>query len=92
LFNKGATMRSHERPSSAPLSSGDDLCNPPANSTEPPEQPDEDDDFDDGSRDDNLDDSCWDVFIPDDDERDPLPEAGDFWTSRERGALSEEPD
>jgi hypothetical protein len=26
-----------------------------------------------GSRD------CWDVFIPDDDELDPLPEPGDFW-------------
>jgi hypothetical protein len=25
------------------------------------------------------DDSQWDVFIPDDDEIDPLPEPGDFW-------------
>lgn len=25
------------------------------------------------------DDSHWDVFIPDDDEVDPLPEPGDFW-------------
>jgi hypothetical protein len=25
------------------------------------------------------DDSPWDVFIPDDDEIDPLPEPGDFW-------------
>jgi hypothetical protein len=25
------------------------------------------------------DDSHWDVFIPDDDEIDPLPEPGDFW-------------
>lgn len=24
-------------------------------------------------------DDCWDVFIPDDDEFDPLPEPGDFW-------------
>lgn len=24
-------------------------------------------------------DARWDVFIPDDDERDPLPEPGDFW-------------
>jgi hypothetical protein len=36
------------------------------------------------------DDSSWDVFIPDDDERDPLPEAGDFWidTSQEDQAES----
>ena len=26
-----------------------------------------------------VDDSDWDVFIADDDERDPLPEPGDFW-------------
>lgn len=25
------------------------------------------------------DESCWDVFLPDDDELDPLPEPGDFW-------------
>jgi hypothetical protein len=25
------------------------------------------------------DDSRWDVFVPDDDEIDPLPEPGDFW-------------
>jgi len=25
------------------------------------------------------DDSSWDVFIPDDDEEDPLPGPGDFW-------------
>jgi hypothetical protein len=25
------------------------------------------------------DDSHWDVFLPDDDEFDPLPEPGDFW-------------
>jgi hypothetical protein len=24
-------------------------------------------------------DAAWEVFIADDDERDPLPEAGDFW-------------
>lgn len=24
-------------------------------------------------------DSHWDVFVPDDDELDPLPEPGDFW-------------
>jgi hypothetical protein len=26
-----------------------------------------------------ADDADWDVFIPDDDECDPLPEIGDFW-------------
>jgi hypothetical protein len=26
-----------------------------------------------------VDGSHWDVFIPDDDEIDPLPEPGDFW-------------
>ena len=26
-----------------------------------------------------VDDSHWDVFVPDDDEFDPLPEPGDFW-------------
>jgi hypothetical protein len=43
--------------------------------------------------------SHWDVFIPDDDEIDPLPEPGDFWIepedeqraeSMERGAESVE--
>jgi hypothetical protein len=27
------------------------------------------------------DDDRWEVFIPDDDERDPLPDPGDFWIS-----------
>ncbi len=26
------------------------------------------------------DDRCWDVFLSDETERDPLPEPGDFWT------------
>jgi hypothetical protein len=29
------------------------------------------------------DDSHWDVFVPDDDEIDPLPEPGDFWIEPE---------
>jgi hypothetical protein len=29
---------------------------------------------------DETDDACWEVFVADDDERDPLPEPGDFWT------------
>jgi hypothetical protein len=38
----------------------------------------------DGSDSDELERSCpsdadWDVFLADDDERDPLPERGDFW-------------
>ena len=38
------------------------------------------------------DDSHWDVFIPDDDELDPLPEPGDYWIEPEdeRGAGSVE--
>jgi hypothetical protein len=36
--------------------------------------------------------SHWDVFIPDDDEIDPLPEPGDFWIEPEdsQGAWSKE--
>jgi hypothetical protein len=40
---------------------------------ERPEEPDDPDSFP------IPDDSHWDVFIPDDDEVDPLPEPGDFW-------------
>jgi hypothetical protein len=38
------------------------------------------------------DDSHWDVFIPDDDEIDPLPDPGDFWVEPEdqQGARSME--
>jgi hypothetical protein len=55
----------------------------------PEEQPDEPrrpDDFP------LPDDSHWDVFIPDDDELDPLPEPGDFWIEPEdeQGARSGE--
>lgn len=35
-----------------------------------------------GSRVPADDDSNWDVFIPEDDERDPLPEPGDFWIEK----------
>jgi hypothetical protein len=28
----------------------------------------------------DLDEAHWDAFVPDDDERDPQPEPGDFWT------------
>jgi hypothetical protein len=44
---------------------------------EEPDEPSDLDDFD-GPFTDN-DDSRWDVFVPDDDQRDPLPEPGDFW-------------
>lgn len=33
-------------------------------------------------------DDPWDVFIADDDERDPEPEPGDFWTDDESLALA----
>ena len=26
-----------------------------------------------------LEDDCWDAFLPDDGQEDPLPEPGDFW-------------
>jgi hypothetical protein len=40
------------------------------------------------------DDAYWDVFIPDEDERDPLPEPGDFWIeeSQESRSESQEPE
>ncbi len=31
-----------------------------------------------------LDDDRWDAFLPDDDQRDPLPEPGDFWIEFDR--------
>ena len=43
----------------------------------PADEPDDPSDLDDW--DPPIDDASWDVFIPDDDERDPLPDAGDFW-------------
>ena len=45
------------------------------------EDPDDPSDLDD--YDPSIDDDRWDVFIPDDDERDPRPEPGDFWGSEE---------
>jgi hypothetical protein len=45
----------------------------------PQEEPDEPSDLDDFDGPPGDDDSRWDVFVPDDDERDPLPEPGDFW-------------
>ncbi len=43
-------------------------------------------DWDDEEREpkDHGNDSAWDVFIPDDDERDPQPEPGDFWIEFDR--------
>jgi hypothetical protein len=43
---------------------------------EEPEEPSDLDNFDIPQGDD---DSRWDVFIPDEDERDPQPDPGDFW-------------
>jgi hypothetical protein len=49
-----------------------------------PELPDPDDlEIDDPP---SGDDAYWDVFIPDDDECDPLPEPGDFWVEDDRGS------
>lgn len=52
----------------------------------PLEEPDEPSDLDeledvDGPCTDE--DSRWDAFIPDDDELDPLPDPGDFWTAQD---------
>ena len=45
----------------------------------PLEEPDDSSDLDDFDLPHTDDDSRWDVFIPDDDERDPLPDLNDFW-------------
>jgi hypothetical protein len=39
-----------------------------------------------------IDDACWDVFLPDDDEYDPLPEPDDFAGSLEHRIGRLEPD
>ena len=64
----------------------DSLCQPddPAERSDDrePEDPGPELEDPDGLEIDNspdLDEDDWDVFIPDDDERDPLPEPGDFW-------------
>jgi hypothetical protein len=45
----------------------------------------EDSDWDDFDRPcTDAEDDRWDVFIADDDERDPLPDAGDFWNDEFR--------
>lgn len=57
-----------------PLPDSDEPCHdPPA---EEPVEPD-DPEFEDLP---HQDDARWDVFLPDDDQRDPQPEPGDFWT------------
>ena len=58
----------------------------------PLDEPDDSSDLDDFDLPRTDDDSRWDVFIPDDDERDPLPDRDDFWGSEEPGAWSEESD
>jgi hypothetical protein len=69
------------------------LVDPLTDCPEPSEDVDEGSELDDCDlhRTDD-DDARWDVFIPDDDERDPLPDPGDFGGSRELGARSMEPD
>lgn len=49
----------------------------------PLEEPDEPSDLDDFDAPCTDDDSQWDAFIPDDDEFDPLPDPGDFWTTQD---------
>jgi hypothetical protein len=44
-----------------------------------PEVPDEDSELDEFDLPSMDDDTRWDAFIADDDERDPLPAPGDFW-------------
>jgi hypothetical protein len=63
---------------------------PPNEVPEPNDEPDDVDDYDLPCTD--ADDARWDVFIPDEDECDPLPDPGDFWGRVEHGAGSEEPD
>ncbi|MEX2309488.1 MAG: hypothetical protein WD738_17945 [Pirellulales bacterium] len=67
-----------------------DSIDPPLEIPDPIEEPSDLDDFDIPCTDD--DERRWDVFIPDDDERDPLPDRGDFWGSPEHGARSDESD
>jgi hypothetical protein len=67
--------------------------NPATDLPDPSDGADEDselDDFDPSFTD--ADDPRWDVFIPDDDQCDPLPDLNDFGGSRELGARSMEPD
>ena len=90
-------MRSHEpKPSPSPGNRDTVRIDSPTDSPDPLEEPDEDTDLDEFDLPCTDDDGRWDVFIPDDDERDPLPEAGDFWGSHpegtRHGARSKEPD
>jgi len=52
----------------------------PLSPLDEPEEPSDLDDFNGPCTDD---DSRWEVFIPDDDEFDPLPDPGDFWTTQD---------
>jgi len=82
-----STLTSHDRPHD------DDHCADSRSDDEPtaPAEDDEPSDLD-VLNPTETNDADWDVFLADDDERDPLPEHGDFWESMERGARSEEPD
>jgi hypothetical protein len=61
-------------------------------SAEPLDEPDDPSDLDEFDNDREDDDERWDVFLADDDERDPEPDPGDFDGSWEPGAWSEEPE
>jgi hypothetical protein len=73
-------MRSQQpKPSPGPDDQDGDRNDTRGDSPDPLEEPDEDaglDDYDLPCTD--ADDARWDVFIPDDDERDPLPDPRDF--------------
>ena len=86
-------MRSHEpKPSEIRGNRDANGINSPVDPPGPLDEPDDDTDLDDFNLPCTDEDARWDVFIPDDDERDPLPEPGDFWGSTEHGPWSMEAD
>ncbi len=91
---RGATGRAVPRATGdSPWQPDDDGTAPAGQEPEDVEPELEDPDhleIDDPSR---GDEAYWDVFIPDEDERDPLPEPGDFWMdeSHESRAEGQEP-
>ncbi len=75
------SSRHAERPAAAESPHPPDDADQEADGREPVAPDPELSDPDDLEIDDPLggDDAYWDVFIPDEDECDPLPEPGDFW-------------
>ena len=58
-------------------------CDKTIKEVEEPFEPDEPEEPDESEVPCFDDDSNWDVFIGDDDELDPLPDPGDFWTAQD---------